>query len=63
MSDRDRLAEVWRQRRWGQLAMIIGANVVMAAAIVGAFVGIALLVLLAGIYALDWLGTLPCLCV
>lgn len=59
MRDRDRIAEVLRQRRWGLLAWIVAANVVVATTLAG----IALLGLLVGLYVLDWLGVLPCLCV
>lgn len=59
MSDGDRLRDACRNRRWGLIAGIVAANVVMASALAG----MALLALLVGIYALDWLGVLPCICV
>jgi len=58
VSDWERFTRYCRHGQWGKLALAITANV----AVVSCLIGLALLTLRAGIYALDWLGALPCLC-
>ena len=58
MSDWERLTQKWHDGQWVELALAATANV----AAVACLTGLALLVLLAGILALDWLGALPCIC-
>jgi len=58
MADWDRLKGYWTDRNHAAIAMVIATNLVVVAALTGA----ALLLLLAGIYALHWLEVLPCLC-
>lgn len=56
MSDWERFCQAVRDRRWGNVAIAITANAVAVAAI-----GVmGMIVLLAGLHALDWFGALPC---
>lgn len=58
MHDGDHLLKAWDNRDWPKIGGIVGTNVAFVCFLFGCF----MLLQLLGIYALDAVDALPCLC-